>query len=287
MDVEPDDTGCNVHQCSEATVNLTFRDCRSINNVGGGYAIALKYNDASTYAPPKRPLSILLDNCSVEAAGGTTSPSFPTNVCPVGGGYQVDGPMTGTRGEVVIRNSVVTDTAHAGIELSNVGPTGDFAVSFENVTLRQTATAPSCRQGPCSRSCRDCWNATCHADVATAPVMTSFVPLPGYACCAVELSNVSVFDDADRPFLFLDQAGACDPGWGVDLCLTGWRTEQWDYKGRGKGHFGFPTNVIAGDVSVSNPRRQGCEVGRWNGTQAAPATLHVACAAAKRVEEVL
>ena len=44
---------------------------RSINNVGGGYAIALKYNDASTYAPPKRPLSILLDNCSVEAAGGT------------------------------------------------------------------------------------------------------------------------------------------------------------------------------------------------------------------------
>ena len=28
VDVEPDDTGCNVHQCSEATVNLTLRDCR-------------------------------------------------------------------------------------------------------------------------------------------------------------------------------------------------------------------------------------------------------------------
>eukprot|EP01052_Picozoa_sp_SAG31_P028794 SAG31_NODE_2809_length_5062_cov_2.636107_2_plen_284_part_00 len=148
VDIEPDDTGCQAHRCADATINLTFRSCRSINNVGGGYDIGLKYNDASTYAPPKRPLSILFDNCSVEGAGGSTSPSFPTNVCPLGGGYQVDGPMTGTRGKVVVRNSIVEHTAHAGIGLRNVGPTGDFAVSFENVTLRHVAVAPRCVQGP-------------------------------------------------------------------------------------------------------------------------------------------
>eukprot|EP01046_Picozoa_sp_COSAG06_P050853 COSAG06_NODE_8162_length_2255_cov_1.754174_1_plen_240_part_10 len=231
VDVEPDDTGCSVHKCSDATINLTFVNCRSIKNVGGGYDVGLKYNDASTYAPPKRPLSITFDNCSVEASGGTTSPAFPTDVCPLGGGYQIDGPMTGTRGKVVVRNSIIEHTVHAGIELRNVGPTGDFAVSFENLALRQVAVAASCMQGPCSRSCRSCWNATCHTYVSTAPVTTSFVPLPGYACCAAGFKNVSVADDAARPFLFLDQAGACDPGWGADLCLTGWRTEQWDSKG--------------------------------------------------------
>ena len=75
------------------------RNCRSISNVGGGYDIGLKYNDASTYAPPKRPLSLVFDNCSVEASGdGRTSPAVRPERCPFGGGYQIDGPKTGTIG---------------------------------------------------------------------------------------------------------------------------------------------------------------------------------------------
>ena len=113
-------------------------------------------------------------------------------------------------------NAVIEHTAHAGIELSNVGPTGAFTVSFYSLKLRQVATAAACIQGPCSRSCRSCWNATCHASAPTAPITTSFVPLPGYACCAANFTNVSVDDTKNRPFLFLDEAGACDPGWGLD-----------------------------------------------------------------------
>ena len=66
----------------------------------------------------------------------------------------------------------------------------------------------------------------------------------------------------------------------LDLCLSAWRSQQWDYRGNGKGHYGFPTNSLTGDIEVGNTghTKLGCQLGRPNGTQeAALPGLRVAC----------
>ena len=73
----------------ESTVNLTMRDCRANNNVGGGISVSIKKNDASTYSAPNKPLGVVLDNCSVSGTGG---PTDPAHRCSHGWGYSIGGP---------------------------------------------------------------------------------------------------------------------------------------------------------------------------------------------------
>jgi hypothetical protein len=213
IDIEPDDT-------SDATVNLTLRDCVSRNNIGGGYDISLKRNNASTYLAPKPPLSILFDNCSVEGSGDfqpAAPGKYTTNIDGSRGGYNINGIATGTRGQITIRNALVQDTPRPGIFLSDIAPAGAH-VLFESVELRHVATNLSVL-APKSGVPR-------HV-IASAPITIlreCRLGLP-YCyviaqCCAASFANVTVVDEKKRPFMWVDAAGG-PPGTEVHQSITG------------------------------------------------------------------
>ena len=197
MDIEPDDY-------TDVSVNVTFRDCVSRNNMGGGFDIGLKRNNASTTAAPNRPLSILFDNCSVDKTGDYEPPSpnrWPLGVDSEFGGYNIGGIVSGTRGSIVIRNAQVQDTPRAGLFMYDVAPDG-VAVSIEGVSMTRVATNRTTR-APASGQSRV---------VKSAPVLILHECRLGLPycyeiahCCAVQLKNISVVDEVDRPWLFLDQ----------------------------------------------------------------------------------
>jgi hypothetical protein len=271
VDIEPDP-----HELlAEPSVNLTFKNCRAINNKGGGYSIAVKYNDATTYTAPRRPMGVLFDHCSVEQAGGLVG---SIGECDAGGGYVISGAKAGARGNITIRNAVIEHTATAGIHLINTAPAGsprgapsswgNVTIAFENVQLRSVAASPMC-----THMCREWFNRPkgspiCAGNVSTHPIMTTFVPAVGYACCAASFLNVSVTDTRDRPFMFIDVPGSCGPGWGNAYCMKHWRS----------GH-----NALSGDISVSSIANRhhtnvSCRVAGPNNTIVNPSSsLRVSC----------
>ena len=231
----------------EGTVNLTMRDCRANNNVGGGISVSIKKNDASTYSAPNKPLGVLIDNCSISGTGG---PTDPANRCSHGWGYSIGGPGgaggPGARGSIVIRNAVVEDTARAGILVRNVAPAGPD-LSFENLVLRNVATETDC----CNTlfwSNKMCDNnnckGVCNRTLPTAPIMFRWEPDVGFACCAASFSNVTVHDAQDRPFFFLDESGFCPSGNGLAQCQEKWLPA--------------PGNV-QGQISVFNSHAGACD----------------------------
>jgi hypothetical protein len=256
LDVEPDPN----EMLAEPTVNLTVRNCRSINNIGGGYEVSVKYNDATTYAAPRRPMGILFDNCSVSTTGDDTDRG-----CDSGNGYVIGGPKVGARGTITVRNAIIEGTATAGIRLINTAPAGsaigNVSVAFENIRLSNVATHKQCgntntyayvHTQACSKRPR---NSICSENVTTAPIMTSLVVNPGYTCCAATFTNVSVVDTQERPFLFMDAV--------------------WNLPGH---------NMLSGDITVSNSnhrprsRQIGCKMTGPNGTTAdPPPSLSVSC----------
>jgi hypothetical protein len=102
VDVEPDDW-------TQPFINVTFRDCVSWNNRGGGYLVGLSRSNAST-----PPFSILFDNCSSQADGANYQPAIKDRWIheddSINGGYTIGGVSAGTRGSITIRNAVVSDT---------------------------------------------------------------------------------------------------------------------------------------------------------------------------------
>ena len=163
---------------------------------------------------------MLFDNCSVEQTGGTGGNA--DRRCDPGAGYLIDGAKAGARGSIVVRNSVIEHTATAGIHLINTAPhsnsplIGNLSVTFENVQLRNVSTSSVCTQ-----KVHDWFNrpkgAVTTFNQSTSPIMTTFVPSVGYACCAATFSNVSVLDTRDRAFMFVDTPGVCSNGWGCDV----------------------------------------------------------------------
>jgi hypothetical protein len=265
VDIEPDPGGME----SEPSVNVTFRHCTAVNNLGGGYEVSVKYNDATTYAAPRRPMSILFDNCSVLRTGDGTDRG-----CYSGHGYEIGGPKVGVRGSITIINAVIEGTATAGIMLINTAPSGGSAIgnvsiTFENVTLRNTATQKQCTITDTSayvhtQAClKQPRNTMCTENVTTAPIMTNLIVDPGYDCCAGTFRNVSVVDVLERPFLFMDTLHPCRANAPCHVRAS---------------------NMISGDVTVSNtnhrprPRQIGCKVAGPGGTILdPPLSLSVSC----------
>ena len=181
--VEPDPPAQSV---AEPSVNITFRSCQSNNNVGGGYEISVKYNSAVTYAAPRRPMGSLFDNCSVSKTGDDTFREDGSAAsCYQGHGFEVGGAESGARGSITIRNALIEGTVGAGIMLINTAPAGsaigNVSVSFENITLRDTATQKQCaiagtyayvHTQPCFERPR---NSICSENVTTSPIMTNLV----------------------------------------------------------------------------------------------------------------
>ena len=275
VDVEPDDA-------RQATVNLTFRNCQAINNVGGGYSIAMKKNDATTYAAPKKPMSIVFDNCSVDVTGGQTDPA---DRCSHGNGYSVIGPKIGARGSIVIRNALVQHTARAGIQLYNVATDGP-SVLFENVELRNVATTTDC----CAIwSNKGCANPNCKGNCSTtlpiSPIMVRWIPSVGWGSGGGSFNNVTIVDtNKDRSAVFLDPAGSCQLGWGLSLCLLHWKKGQQKLNGN--------ITVITGNHGARACQLDGSGGCERMGTAATghaigcnltapqmPPSLHIRCAA--------
>ena len=237
VDIEPDDF-------TQGTVNLTFRNCVSRNNIGGGYDIGLKRNNATTYLPPKRPLSILFDNCSVEGSGDYVpqGSGYISAIDGSFGGYNIGGVEPGLHGSITVRNAVIYGTPRPGLFMYDVAPSS-AQVLIEHTALRRTAT---------NLTVRAPYSGSPNHVIASAPIVVLHECRLGLPycyvvaeCCAVSFRNVTVTDDQDRPFMWVDSAGG--PSVGV-------------------------RNEIVGDVEVANPF--GCNV---SGNGSATLDVHVAC----------
>lgn len=199
VDVEPDDF-------MQSTVNLTFRDCISRNNIGGGYDVGLRRNNATTYLPPKPPLSILFENCSVEGSGDYVpqGPGYATSIDGSFGGYNIGGIDPGMRGSITVRDAVIYGTPRPGVFMYDVAPSS-VQVLIENTKLERTAT---------NLSVRAPYSGSANHVIAAAPIVILHECRLGLPychvvaeCCAVSLRKISVMDNHNRSFMWIDSAG--------------------------------------------------------------------------------
>ena len=252
VDIEPDDQ-------IQPSVNLTFRDCVALNNMGGGFDVSLRKNRiAALYQPPNRPLSITFDNCSVHGTGGfhpVTKDKWPHGMPTMQNGFTVQGIFSGTKGFVRIANCEVTDTQRPGLWFADISPDGAQLI-VENVSLRRTGSNHTC-EAPAS--------GLQHHTIPTAPIVIvneCRLGLPYCynisSCCAAHFSNVSVEDTVNRPFLHLD-AAALNP----------------------RDTHGVKRNDVSGQITVRNPfgaKGYGCAIGGNGSTGSVATTLTVQCA---------
>ena len=105
--------------------NITFRDCRALNNSGSGFgAYLLNVKTSSKDGRHKYPLTLTFDNCSI--VGGNGGWSF--------GSLLPDNP-----GSIVVRGGEVRGTSLSGVRIS-AKALSSAAIRFEDHQIVNVAT---------------------------------------------------------------------------------------------------------------------------------------------------